>query len=124
MEAFPGPVWHGKVARLAPMATPQPGAPSVHVFEVVVEIDERDARLKPGMSAEVEIVVETVPEVLSLPLDAVFTAGDREVVYRRKGRRFEPVTVKLGRQNATAAVIDSGLAEGDVIALRDPTTVK
>lgn len=124
MEAFPGPVFHGKVGRLAPMATPQPGAPSVHVFEVVIDIEERDARLKPGMSAEAEIVVETVPDVLSLPLDAIFAVGGREVVYRRKGRGFEPVTVSLGRQNATAAVIDSGLAAGDVIALRDPTIAK
>lgn len=124
MEAFPGPVWHGTVARLAPMATPQPGAPTVHVFEVIIDIDEQDPRLKPGMSAEVEVVVETVPDVLSLPLDAIFSVGGRQVAYRRHGRGFEPVPVKLGRQSATAAVIDSGLAVGDVVALRDPTVLK
>ncbi|MFA6112018.1 MAG: efflux RND transporter periplasmic adaptor subunit [Candidatus Latescibacterota bacterium] len=124
MEAFPGPVWHGKVARLAPMATPQPGAPTVHVFEVIIDIDEQDPRLKPGMSAEVEVVVETVPDVLSLPLDAIFPVGGRQVAYRRHGRGFEPVSVKLGHQSATAAVIDSGLAVGDVVALRDPTVLK
>jgi multidrug efflux pump subunit AcrA (membrane-fusion protein) len=120
MEAFPGPVWHGKVARLAPMATPQPGAPSVHVFEVVIDIDERDDRLKPGMSAEVEVTVQTLPEALSVPLAAVFPAPRGHVVYRRDGSGFRAVPVVLGHRNLTDAVVDSGLTEGDVIALHNP----
>ena len=61
LEAFPGPVFNGVVSELAPMASPQPGAPDIQVFELVIDIDEQDERLKPGMSAEVEIVIETIP---------------------------------------------------------------
>ena len=121
LDAFRGPVFHGQVSEIAPMATPQPDAPDIHVFEMLVDIEERDGRLKPGMSAEVEIVLETVPDVLSVPLNAVFASDGREIVYRWHGRSFEVVAVQLGRRNFTAAVVDSGLQAGDLVALIDPT---
>lgn len=121
LEAFPGPVFNGVVADIAPMASPQPGAPDIHVFELVIDIDEQDARLKPGMSAEVEIVVQSLPDVLSVPLNAVFVRADRWVAYRLQGDEFAEVAVELAAQNATAAVVASGLAEGDIVALKDPT---
>ena len=121
LEAFPGPVFNGVVADIAPMASPQPGAPDIHVFELVIDIDEQDARLKPGMSAEVEIVVQSLPDVLSVPLNAVFVRADRWVAYRLQGDEFAEVAVELAAQNATAAVVASGLTEGDIVALKDPT---
>ena len=120
LEAFPGPVFHGEVVKVAPMASPQPGAPNIRVFELLVDIEEQDARLKPGMSTEVEIVLETVPDVLSIPLDAVFERGDTQIAYRLQGRSFEPVEVVLGKRSATAVVVESGLEAEDVIALKDP----
>ena len=121
LEAFPGPVFNGTVADIAPMASPQPGAPDIHVFELVIAIDEQDARLKPGMSAAVEIVLHALPNVLSVPLNAVFARADRWVAYRLKGGEFAEVAVELAAQNATAAAVASGLAEGDIVALKDPT---
>ena len=121
LDAFPGPVFHGKVTKLAPMATPQPGAPDIQVFEMLIDIEEQDERLKPGMSAEIEIVLETVPNALSVPLNAVFRLDGKPMVYRRDGRSFEPIEVELGKHNAIAVIIKSGLSAGDVIALKDPT---
>lgn len=120
LEAFPGPVFNGTVADIAPMASPQPGAPDIHVFELVIAIDEQDARLKPGMSAEVEIVLQSLPDVLSVPLNAVFARADRWVAYRLQGDEFAEVAVELAAQNATAAAVAAGLAEGDIVALKDP----
>ena len=75
LEAFPGPVFSGVTSELATMASPQPGAPDIQVFELVIDIDEQDDRLKPGMSAEVEIILEVVPDVLSIPLTALSIAN-------------------------------------------------
>ena len=120
LEAFPGPVFNGVVSELAPMASPQPGAPDIHVFELVVDIDEKDDRLKPGMSAEVEIVLKTVPEALSVPLNALFEREDGLVAFRLANGKFAEVPVVIGHKNATAAVVTSGLAEGDIVALQEP----
>jgi len=104
------------------MATPQPGAPDIHVFEMRIKIEERDERLRPGMSAEVEITLKKLPDALSVPLEAIFHHGhgDKNIVYRREGRSFQPVEVTLGPRNQTAVVIRTGLSEGDVIALQNP----
>lgn len=122
LEAFPGPVFTGLVAELALMASPQPGAPDIQVFELVIDIDEQDDRLKPGMSAEVEIILETIPDVLSIPQTALFNRQDGFVVFRLEDGVFSETAVELEQKNATAAIVTAGLAEGDIIAIEDPTT--
>jgi multidrug efflux pump subunit AcrA (membrane-fusion protein) len=121
LDAFPGPVFRGQVAQLAPMATPQPDAPDVQVFEVMIGFHDQDERLRPGMSAQVEIVLENLPEVLSVPLAAVFEQGDTAVVYCLRQGAFARVPVELGRRSATTAEVHAGLREGDVVALKEPS---
>ena len=121
LEAFPGPVFGGITSELATMASPQPGAPDIQVFELIIDIDEQDDRLKPGMSAEVEIVLEAIPDVLSIPLTALFDREQGFAVFRLEDGDYEEVAVELGEKNATAAIVTAGLAEGDIIALKDPT---
>ncbi|MSR83110.1 MAG: HlyD family efflux transporter periplasmic adaptor subunit [Candidatus Latescibacteria bacterium] len=120
LDAFPGPVFHGQVAQVAPMANPDMDAPNVQVFALVVDIKEQDDRLRPGMSASIEIVIDTVPDALSVPLEALREERSHSLVYRREGRGLEPVHVRVGKRNAVAAVIDSGLEEGAVLALKPP----
>lgn len=120
LEAFAGPVFHGRVTSLAPMATPQPGAPDIRVFEMIVRIEEQDERLKPGMSAEVEVVTNAVADVISVPLDAISEAEGKAVVYRLEGRSLRATEVTLGQRNAVEVVIESGLSPGDVIAREPP----
>ncbi|MBI2501695.1 MAG: efflux RND transporter periplasmic adaptor subunit, partial [Candidatus Latescibacteria bacterium] len=120
LDAFPGPIFHGQVAKIAPMANPEEGAPNVQVFELVVDIQEQDDRLKPGMSASIEIVIDTVEEALSVPLEAMREQEGHTLVYRQHGSDLEPVKVRVSKRNAVAAVIDSGLEEGAVLALKPP----
>ncbi|NKB71716.1 MAG: HlyD family efflux transporter periplasmic adaptor subunit [Candidatus Latescibacteria bacterium] len=121
LEAFPGPVFNGVVAEIAPMATPQPDAPDIQVFETFIDITEQDPRLKPGMSAEAEIILDSVPQVLSVPLQALFEKDGNPIVYRRDGGSFDQVEVELGPRNAIATVITGGLEAGDQVALKAPS---
>ena len=74
------------------------------------------------MSAEIEIVLKTVPEALSVPLGALFEGEDGLVAFRLANGKFAAVPVVIGSKNATAAVVTAGLAEGDIVALQDPNT--
>ena len=121
LEAFPGPVFGGVTSELATMASAQPGSPDIQVFELVIDIDEQDDRLKPGMSAEVEIVLEAMPDVLSIPLTALFNGEQGYSVFRLQDGDYEEIAVELGEKNATAVIVTTGLSEGDIIALADPT---
>ena len=117
LEAFPGPVFHGEVRSVAPIATEVEDAPNVQVFEMVIDIEEEDDRLYPGMSASVEIIAASVPDVLLVPLSAVRKDDGSDVVYRLRDGEFTPVQVILGHRNATEAEVESGLAEGDLVAV-------
>tara|TARA_Y100001934_G_scaffold104533_1_gene128578 strand:+ start:3109 stop:4290 length:1182 start_codon:yes stop_codon:yes gene_type:complete len=122
LEAFPGPVFTGVLSDLAPMASPQPGAPDIRVFELVIDIEGKDERLKPGMSAEIEIIIESIPDALAVPLNALVRRGEGYAVYRFADSGFEEVPIELGPQNATAVVVTAGLTAGDIVALKNPNT--
>jgi len=120
LEAFPGPVFNGTVSSLSPMATPQPGAPEIRVFDIYIDIKEQDERLKPGMSTEAEIVLEHFKDTLSVPLSAIFNRRQTKIVYRLQNGDFTAVEVELGQRNASSIVVSSGLQEGDIVALEQP----
>ena len=120
LEAFPGPVFHGVVSKVAPMANEVEEAPNIRIFEVVVDIDEQDDRLYPAMSASVQIIVESIPDVLCIPLSSVQSIEDRTVAYRARGNSYEEVEIVLGKHNDTSVIVESGLAEGDMVAVAVP----
>jgi hypothetical protein len=77
--------------------------------------------LRPGLLADVEIVVEKIPNAIYIPAQAVYEKEGRLVVFVQSGKGFEERTVKLLRRSESTMVISEGLKAGEVIALSDPT---
>ena len=143
LDALPGPVFHGKISNIASLGHEKEGDKNVQVFDILVEIDEEDARLKPGMTAACEVIVETIPprpppddaeieeaeetdavEIpLYIPIDAVFEKGGRTLVYRMQGSQPVEQEVALGSRNENYVIVAEGLGANDRVALRDPTVV-
>jgi len=119
LEAFPGPVFHGVVSDIAPMANELEEASSVSVFEMLIDIDEQDERLAPGMSASVQIVVDAADGALLLPLSSVFHQEDRTYVYRRSSSGFKAVDIEVGADNGLEIVVIDGVEEGDAVSVSD-----
>jgi multidrug efflux pump subunit AcrA (membrane-fusion protein) len=88
------------------------------VFEVEVTLDSTDERLKPGMSAKADIIIDVYEDVLSVPLEAVFERDDTTIVYTEGGKT---IPVSLGARNDFGVIVTDGLEEGMEIALVDPT---
>jgi hypothetical protein len=78
--------------------------------------------LRPGLLADVEIVVERIPNAINIPAQAVFEKEGRNVVFVQAGKGFEERRVKLLRRSESTMVISEGLKLGEVIAMSDPTT--
>jgi HlyD family secretion protein len=78
--------------------------------------------LRPGLLADVEIVVEKIPNAINIPAQAVYEKEGRNVVYVQSAKGFEERVVKLLRRSESTMVISEGLKLGEVIALSDPTT--
>jgi hypothetical protein len=81
--------------------------------------------LRPGMLADVEIVVEKLPNVIHVPGQAVFEKDGKQIVYvQQKNGKFEPREVKLVKQSESMMVLGGGVQPGEVVALGDPTADK
>jgi HlyD family secretion protein len=121
VEARPGRVFHGTIRLVDKLAKPrQPGNPISYV-SAVITLDEtaRDV-MKPGQRVLATLVTAHL-NALAVPRQAVFEHAGTAIVYRRGDRGWAPVTVELGPATAGRVVVTAGLAEGDVVAERDPT---
>ena len=99
------------------------GTPGKRVFGVLATLDETDpTRLRPGMTVDLEVVLEQLPEVTLAPIRAVFAEDDGHVVYRARGRALESVPVTIGSRNDMLVEVHSGLQAGDQVALERPPT--
>ena len=143
LDALPGPVFNGKITKIASLGHEKEGDKNVKVFDIEIEIAEEDARLKPGMTATCEVVIETIQplpeetedEIIQpgeteiadlpvyIPIDAVFEKGGRTLVYRMQGAKTVEQEVTLGKRNENYVVVEEGLGSNDRVALRDPTAV-
>ncbi len=99
----------------------QGGTPGKKVFAVLVTLNETDPRrLRPGMTVDLEIVVDKVPEATMAPIRAVFTEKGKSFVYRTVSKGFERVPVTSGDRNDLLIELRSGVRAGDRVALVRP----
>ncbi|HEX5132166.1 MAG TPA: efflux RND transporter periplasmic adaptor subunit [Candidatus Krumholzibacteria bacterium] len=91
-RAFPGEVFHGKVAFTDPVLNPE-----TRTVRVRVNIENHDFRLKPNMYARASIKLP-LGEMLSVPENAVLQSGSRTLVLVEEAQgTFRPQPVVLGR---------------------------
>lgn len=79
-----------------------------------------DPRLRPGMSASAEIIIEKQANQLLIPIRASFVHNGKPSVYVQSGADFVPRQIQVGRRNDTDIVVLSGLKAGEVVALENP----
>jgi hypothetical protein len=85
------------------------------------EGDNMEVLMRPGLLADVEIIVEKVANAVYVPNQGVFEKDGKSVVYVQSGKAFQTRPVKISKRSETVSVIESGLQPGDLIALQDPT---
>jgi HlyD family secretion protein len=88
-------------------------------FDVTLQLDHADPRLRPGTSVALVMAGTRVENVLHVPRQAIFEKAGKPVVYVRRGNRFEATPVKPTHRTETRVAIE-GLAEGTEVALVNP----
>jgi hypothetical protein len=73
--------------------------------------------IRVGLTAEVRIVVNEIPDVLLLPMQAVFQHGGRMYAITFKEGKWDKIEVKTGPANDREVIILEGLNEGDAVVL-------
>src|SRR5262245_12838815 len=114
--AIPGKVFKGHIKSVGATT----GSPWERTFECRVALDETAPELRPGMTSNTVITVESLDNVLWMPSQALFESDGKSFVYKRTAEGFVPHDVKLVRRSESQAVIQ-GIEEGEVVALSSPT---
>lgn len=83
--------------------------------------DNTEILLRPGLLADVEIIVEKVTNAVYVPNQSIFEKDGKPVVYVKLKDRFEPRQIQIAKRSETVSIIASGIKPGEVIALQDPT---
>jgi len=89
-------------------------------FPARATLKNLDNRLRPGMSASAEVIIESQPGVLLIPIRASFMHNGKPAVYVQKGLQFEIRPITVGKRNDSEMVVLSGLKEGEQVALENP----
>ncbi len=118
VDAFPDRKYKGSVKSVAVLADPGEWHSSdVKVYTTIVTIDEKVERLRPGMSAVVEIHVDRLPNVLTVPVQAIVQVGKENWCYVDANGAVEMRLVTLGKTNDKFVEVREGLAEGERVVL-------
>ncbi len=119
-EAYPQLHFKGQVVRIAPEARIEQ---NVTLFDVIVEVENTDGKLKSGMNAAIEITIVEKNDILLIPAVALMApqdlsaSPDERTVLMKKNGDYAPHRVTVGLSSFRQAEILSGLEEGDVLGV-------
>jgi RND family efflux transporter MFP subunit len=121
LEAYPGVSFPGKILKIGSLAKLKQGgagtASGVKAFDVTVQIEGQDARLKPGLSAMVDFIVDHQEDAIAIPLTAVVSRKDEHVVFVSDNGTISERKVVLGMSNEHRVIVTEGLAPGERVVL-------
>ena len=129
LDGYPDSIFRGTVTqvRLSPVTES-----NVVTYTVVIEVDNQEGKLLPGMTANVSIITSKKENVLTVPNVALkFTLADNKKKYEQKGiwinKKGKPtrINVETGVSDDTyIEIISDELKEGDIVYTRNLVSSK
>ena len=90
-------------------------------FDLIVQLDQSDPRLRPGMNTTVRVAVDRVRDAVLIPVRAVFEKDGRSVAYVARSRGgWEERVVQVARRGQEQLVVSGGVKPDERVALKDP----
>ncbi len=120
VDALPGETFTGKVRTVGGATAREFWDDNAkHKFDVAIQLDRADPRLRPGFEAQLSILGDHLTKAVSLPAEAVFEHDGKKIVYCERGRGFEMQEVKVRALSEGRAILE-GVPVGTVVALVNP----
>jgi len=119
-DAYPGLIFQGKIVRIAPEAKIEE---NVTLFDVIIEVENKEGKLKSGMNTSIDISIIEKENVLLLPTIAFQSPEQNKgkqreyTVMVKRNNNFIPLRIELGLENFKSAEVLSGVKEGDIIGI-------
>ena len=123
LDAIPDRQFTGKIEEISTIATEDynAGWPIPRNFDLRITLDQLDPRLRPGLTAQISVVTDRIPNVLMVPVHATFQKEGGTFTYVWDGSKFRQQLVEVSRRSGDRVVVSTGLQVGDRVALQDPT---
>jgi HlyD family secretion protein len=123
LDAIPERQFTGKLEQIGIIATMDfsAGWPILRNFNLQVAMDQKDPRVKPGMTAQITVVVDRIPDAITIPVQASFQKSGQTVAYVMEGSKFREQPIEVSRRSRDRILVARGLRVGDHVALQDPT---
>lgn len=120
-DAYFENTFNGEVTQIAPVGQNVQG---VVEYTVRINLSDADDRIKPGMTAAVNIVVDRKEDVFVVPNDAIVSIDGQEHVFVRRNDGYESVEVELGSySDFYSEVLEAEIELGEPIALNPPEEI-
>ncbi len=123
LDAFPEKKYSGKIITVANVGEQKPNSDS-KVFEVDIEISDKDSTLLPAMTTSNLIVAETLENVIFVPLESVHNENGVTFTFKKSSIGIVKQEIKLGKTNDNEAVILEGLKENEEVMLSLPANAE
>jgi HlyD family secretion protein len=119
IDALPELTLPARLSQISPLAEVTMNEyPPTRSFRASAQILRPDPRLRPGMNGSMDIVVQRIPNAISIPARALFTRAGNPVVYAGHNGNYRAVEVKVEARNPDELAI-SGIRAGSTVALVD-----
>ncbi len=121
VDAFPGEKFEASIRRISPIVSG--GKLETRTADVWVYFSKKDPRIKPGMSADIEILITTLHDVLSVPSQAVIDREGKKQAFVAAGAGLKAgakavaklKVVEIGVTNWSYTEVTKGLSAGEFI---------
>ena len=118
LDAFPGKEFQGYVVSKANIGE-QVRNFDTKVFEVKILLNSIDSLLRPAMTTGIDIMTDSIPTCIQVPLEAIQT-DSVSFVYKRSKSGFVRQEVVTGPSNELNISIAAGLTAEDEVSLNAP----
>ncbi len=119
VDALPELDLPARLDQISPMAELGIEMPPTRSFRAYARLPHPDQRLRPGMNGGMDIVINRIPNAISIPSKALFTLAGKPVVYLSSQGVYRPVEVQVQARNPDEVAVTS-VPAGAMVALADP----
>lgn len=123
LDPFPETPFPGEVRSITPLTEQNFEWPPSRSFRAYASFEKIDPRLRPGMNGRADVVVDRIPDAISIPNKAVFSRDGKPFVLTVTPEGNRPVAVEVIARNPDEVAV-RGLEAGVRVALIDDTAGK
>jgi multidrug efflux pump subunit AcrA (membrane-fusion protein) len=119
VDSYPGRVFEGRVEKINSALDL-----STRTLQAEIYIFNSDRSLKPGMFANVEVVLLEKPQTLVIPREAIIETGSEMSVFVVEGKQVFRKPITLGYEQDRLVEVLKGLNEGDQVVIKGQQLIK